>query len=419
MANKNEIAGASAEERGIPGTTVRKKTRVRTFALALVVVLLLLAVIAFSIVTVNRFTARKMQEKAEQHKADAERLANSGAPAGDLSGEIAQIKRDEAARAAADAAAASTAQSTMPTPAGAVANAGPTGMGQLGASQAAANGGGGAVSDAERQRRDLDARRLSGDVSIFAASDAKASGPSNGVQETLAAITATAKAGPSQTAASGKKNAFEDQLTPSTIEPGDASLLPDLDYLLQRGYTIRCGVITRVVSTWPGAVKCTVLQDVYSANGHTLLIRAGAQAFGESRTALMQGQAKIPVLWNEIDDGKVKITLNSPAADALGGSGMDAYVDNHFWLRFGGAMMVSLISDFGQALANKTVGGGTSTVTFSGTSNTADSAAEQALKSTIDIPPTAYTNQGAVTNIFVARHIDMSNVYKVIHSDDR
>jgi type IV secretion system protein VirB10 len=166
-------------------------------------------------------------------------------------------------------------------------------------------------------------------------------------------------------------------------------------------------------------VKCTVLQDVYSANGHTLLIRAGAQAFGESRTALMQGQAKIPVLWNEIDDGKVKITLNSPAADALGGSGMDAYVDNHFWLRFGGAMMVSLISDFGQALANKTVGGGTSTVTFSGTSNTADSAAEQALKSTIDIPPTAYTNQGAVTNIFVARHIDMSNVYKVIHNDDR
>jgi type IV secretion system protein VirB10 len=414
MANKNEIAGASAEERGIPGTTVRKKTRVRTFALALVVVVLLLAVIAFSIVTVNRFTARKMQEKEERHKADADRLANSGAPAGDLSGEIAQIKRDEAARAAADAAAASAAQAAMPTPSGANAKPGPTGMGQLGASEAAAP-----VSDAEMQRRNLDARRLSGDVSIFASSDAKASGPSNGVQETLAAIAATAKAGPSQTAASGKKNAFEDQLTPSTIEAGDASLLPDLDYLLQRGYTIRCGVITRVVSTWPGAVKCTVLQDVYSANGHTLLIRAGAQAFGESRTALIQGQAKIPVLWNEIDDGKVKITLNSPAADALGGSGMDAYVDNHFWLRFGGAMMVSLISDFGQALANKSVGGGTSTVTFSGTSNTADSAAEQALKSTIDIPPTAYTNQGAVTNIFVARHIDMSNVYKVIKSDQQ
>jgi type IV secretion system protein VirB10 len=79
--------------------------------------------------------------------------------------------------------------------------------------------------------------------------------------------------------------------------------------------------------------------------------------------------------------------------------------------------MVSLIGDFGQAAANRTIGGGQSQVSLSNSGNTADSAAAEALKSTIDIPPTAYTNQGDVTNIFIARHIDMSSVYKVIKDE--
>lgn len=428
MPSNNEISGA--EERGIPGTTTRKKTRVGTLLMFGVVIICLLLAVGAAIVTVNRFTAIKMKEKAEQRKALADKAANSGGPQGDLSGQMDKIKKDEQ-QAAAEAAAASAAQAAaaattpnLPVPAGAKTPNNTAGLyqpssGQGGAGQGAADSSAAPMTAAQLKQQELDSRQLSGDVSVsLAASDAKASGPSNGVQETLDAITAAAKISPAApTASAGKKNAFEDQLTPSTFAAGQASLLPDLDYLIKRGTMIRCGVVTRVVSTWPGAVTCTVLEDVYSANGHTLLVRAGASAFGEQRNAVTQGQARIFVLWDEIDDGKVKITLDSPAADSLGGSGMEAYVDNHFWLRFGGAMMVSLISDFGQALSNRTVGGGTSTISFSGSSNTAGSAAEDALKSTIDIPPTAYTNQGDVTNIFVARHIDMSSVYKVIKDE--
>jgi type IV secretion system protein VirB10 len=414
MRNDNQVSGA--EERGIPGTTTRKKTRVRSLLLFVVAIVLLLAVVGASIVTVNRFTEMKLKEKQATRKAIADKAANSGGPQGDLSGAMNKIKQDED-RAASEAAAASAAAANLPTPAGAMKPSNTAGSGQAAAGQGAGASSVPQLTPAQQERQRIDERRLQGDVSIFASSDAKASGPSNGMQETLAAISAAAKVSPAPSPAAAKKTSFEEQLTPSTLAVGQASLLPDLDYLIQRGTMIRCGVVTRVVSTWPGAVKCTVLEDVYSANGHTLVVRAGAQAFGEQRNAVTQGQARIFVLWDEIDDGKVKITLDSPAADALGGSGMEAYVDNHFWLRFGGAMMVSVISDFGQALANKSVGGGTSVVSFSGSSNTADSAAEQALKSTIDIPPTAYTNQGAVTNIFVARHIDMSSVYKVINDE--
>jgi len=416
MANKDQASGV--EERGIPGTTMRKKTRVRSMAVFGVVIVLLLAVIAFSVVTVNRFTAMKMKEKAEQQKARADKAANSGGDQQhDLTGVIDSIKRDEQ-RAASEAAAASAAQAgNLPVPAGATQPA--NGTQQPGGQSAGtpASGATPGLTPAELARKRVADRQLGGDVSIGSASDAKATGPSNGVKETLDAITAIGKSNAAPSTAAAKKNAFEDQLTPSNIETAQASFLPDLNFLIQRGTLITCGVVTRVVSTWPGAVKCTVLEDVYSANHHTLLVRAGAQAFGEQRNAVTQGQARIFVLWDEIDDGRVKITLNSPAADSLGGAGMEAYVDNHFWQRFGGAMMISLISDFGQAAANRTVGGGNSTVSFSGSSNAADSAVADALKGTIDIPPTAYTNQGNVTNIFVARHVDMSSVYKVIKDE--
>jgi type IV secretion system protein VirB10 len=417
--NNNEVTGSAGEERGIPGTTTRKKTRMGSVAVFGAAVILILVAIAFAIVAINRFTAQKMLEKAAAHKADADKLANSGGPASDLTAEKNKIKQDEdraaleaAAQAAAASAAAAQANANLPPPAGARQPSGQPGSNQQGASAAEAG-----MTPQQMERQRLDQRQESGDV-IFASSDAKASGPSNGVQETIAALTAAAKSGQSTNApTSSKKNALEEQLVPSTLDAGQASLLPNLDYLLKRGTTIRCGVITKIVSTWPGAVTCTVLEDVYSANHHTLLIRAGAVAFGEARNALIQGQARIPVLWDEIDDGKVAITINSPAADSLGGAGIDAYVDNHFWLRFGGASMVSLIGDFGQAAANRTIGGGQSQVSLSNSGNTADSAAAEALKSTIDIPPTAYTNQGDVTNIFIARHIDMSSVYKVIKDE--
>ncbi|BCF95418.1 TrbI/VirB10 family protein [Paraburkholderia largidicola] len=425
MSSNNEISGS--EERGIPGTTTRKKTRVRTFAIFAVVLMALVGVVGFSIVTVNRFTSLKVKEKAEARKARSDKLAESNnAVQGDLSNQMTKIQQDEAkARAASDAeaaaAASAAAASSLPTPAGARVATGVTGTslppsmrgGQDNAGTGNPNAGGVSTGDA------IADRRLQGDVVMFPASDAKGTNPVNTLQDTIAALKGASQSnsGGGFGVSAGKKNALEDQLTPSTVTVGQAALLPDLDYLLKRGELIRCGLITRVVSTWPGAVKCTILQDVYSANGHTVLVRAGAQAIGEQRNSVIQGQARQFVLWDVIDDGKVEITLDSPAADSLGGSGIEASVDNHFMQRFGGAIMVSLIGDFGTALANRSVGGGTNTISLSGTSNAADSAVQEVLKNTINIPPTAYTNQGQVTNIFVARHVDMSNVYKVIRDE--
>ncbi|WP_143811223.1 TrbI/VirB10 family protein, partial [Paraburkholderia piptadeniae] len=117
-----------------------------------------------------------------------------------------------------------------------------------------------------------------------------------------------------------------------------------------------------------------------------------------------------------IDDGDVRIPMNSPATDSLGAAGIPAYIDEHFWLRFKGALMVSLIGDFGQALANKAIGAG-QTITFSNSSNATQDVAAETLRQTINIPPSAYSNQGSLINIFVARDVDLSSVYENVDSD--
>jgi type IV secretion system protein VirB10 len=174
---------------------------------------------------------------------------------------------------------------------------------------------------------------------------------------------------------------------------------------------IRCGQVTAIRTDRPGLIGCPIAQDVWSDDGTTLLVRKGAMAKGEQRDAVLQGQGVIGAIWDEIDDGDVHIPLNSPATDPLGAPGIPAYVDEHFWQRFKGALMVSLIGDFGQALANKATGSG-QTITFSNSSNATQDVAAETLRSTINIPPTAYSNQGSVINIFVARDIDLSGVYE-------
>ncbi len=191
-----------------------------------------------------------------------------------------------------------------------------------------------------------------------------------------------------------------------------ARLLPDPTHLLAQGTMVPC-IVSRIVTTYPGMVTCTLMQDVYSANGRMLLLRKGATAIGEQKTALMQGQARVFALWTSIDDGRVTLQLDSPATDPQGGSGIPAWTDAHFWERFGGAMLVSFLGDVGQAMSQPSAARTGSTVVLGGASSTASTLAEETLKNTINIPPTGYVDQGAVVHIYVARHVDFGEVYEL------
>ncbi|WP_029783921.1 TrbI/VirB10 family protein, partial [Escherichia coli] len=52
-------------------------------------------------------------------------------------------------------------------------------------------------------------------------------------------------------------------------------------------------------------------------------------------------------------------------------------------------------------------------ITYDNTSDTAQELAKTTLENTINIPPTAYINQGTVLSVIVPRNIDFSVVYGV------
>lgn len=157
--------------------------------------------------------------------------------------------------------------------------------------------------------------------------------------------------------------------------------------------------------------KCTLTRNIYSDNGTTLLLERGSEVTGEYQANLKQGQSRLFVLWDRIKTPNgVVIDLASPATDSLGAGGVSGYVENHFWKRFGGAMMLSLVDD---AATYAATNGGNSINNFQSSSDSAESMATEALKSTINIPPTFYKNQGERVGIVVARDLDFSTVYQL------
>ncbi|QIE29043.1 type IV secretion system protein VirB10 [Caballeronia sp. SBC2] len=401
MSSISNEAGATdiAGDRGMPNLKqTRKKANVNKLT-AVAIAVIALATVALG----GALFAKRLQDQHNQAKADARTAPKEmGADTGhDFSVDADRLKREKAA--AAEQASISAAQSgaSMPVPSGAPASA---------VAVAGVGGHTGAAAQTAPHIETVAERRFDGDV-LLNNGDDKGDGAPNGTRNSdgkgasLVPVIARGVAG-----------GLDDRLTPSALPSVKASFLPDLDYLLKRGIIIPCAQKTKIVTTYSGMTSCIVTQDVYSADGRTLLVERGSEATGEQRTALMQGQARIFVLWSRIDmPNGVTIPLDSPGSDSLGASGLEAYVDNHFWDRFGGAIMVSLIGDFGQAASNRSLGSGNNQIQFSNTSSAGQSLADDTLKNTVDIPPTAYSNQGSALNIFVARDVDFRSVYDLEH----
>lgn len=199
-------------------------------------------------------------------------------------------------------------------------------------------------------------------------------------------------------------------LSPTVTPSRDAEMLPDRNFLMTKGTFIDCALETKVDTTVPGMTRCIVTSDIYSDNGKILLIERGSKVSGEYQSNLKQGMARIFVLWSRITTPKgVAINLDSPGVDELGASGLPGYVDNHFMQRFGGAILISMISDFSEAATRRS--SNNSQINFSNTSQGAQDMATEALKNTIDIPPTLYKNQGDSVGIYVARDLNFGKVY--------
>lgn len=200
-------------------------------------------------------------------------------------------------------------------------------------------------------------------------------------------------------------------LTPTVTPRVRAGFLGNRSLILAEGAKIDCAGDTAFDSTQAGISTCTVTRNVYSDDGHVVLIERGSQINSEYRANLAPGQKRVFILSARIRTPEgVTVEIDSPAADALGRIGVSGYVNNHWGERIGAAMLLGMTQD---ALGYLATRGGNSngSVVFENTQQQGNDMASRVLDSTINIPPTLTQNQGAEFTIIVARDLDFSPVY--------
>lgn len=186
---------------------------------------------------------------------------------------------------------------------------------------------------------------------------------------------------------------------------------------LPKGSYIGCSLKTKLISTIQGGLACTVSNDIYSSNGNVLLIEKGSTVTGMFKSGQVDdGTDRLFVIWQEIrTPNNLVIPIYSGASDELGGSGIAGWVDHKWMLRFGSAVLLSIVDDAFNVLAYKATNGNNND-NIDYTENTRENAknmANTALEKFIDIKPTLYKNQGDTVGIYVNRDVDFSKVYKL------
>jgi type IV secretion system protein VirB10 len=199
------------------------------------------------------------------------------------------------------------------------------------------------------------------------------------------------------------------KLVPTQVSAVTASVLPHQPYLITRGTQIQCVLITAIDSTLPGPISCRLPTDVLGKTGLVLLDR-GTIIVGEAGGSMTQGQNRLFALWTRAETPNgVVINLDSPAADPVGRAGMEGAVENHFWERIGGALLLSVVQGAMQVATSAVSPNGSTSLNLGGT----ESAVAEALRGSVNIRPTLRMNQGDNVSISVIRDLDFSSVYRL------
>jgi type IV secretion system protein VirB10 len=174
---------------------------------------------------------------------------------------------------------------------------------------------------------------------------------------------------------------------------------------VSQGTLIPAVLETGFNSSGPGFARALVQRDIYSFDGTRVLIPRGSRLIGEYGADAAPGQKRALIAWSRLirPDG-VTIALGSPATDPVGRGGIRAKVDTHFFERFGGALLQSVL-DVGVNLASRSSNSPVIVALPGSLQGSSVSSAQPA-----QIPRTLSVERGASVSVFVARDLDFTDV---------
>lgn len=171
-----------------------------------------------------------------------------------------------------------------------------------------------------------------------------------------------------------------------------------------QGAVVQAVLETALDSNRPGFARAVVTRDVFSFDGGRVLIPRGSKLFGEYKADLAQGQNRALIQWHRLTrpDGVI-IDLDSPSADPLGRAGVKGKVNSHFFARFGGAILQSVL-DVGVQLAARKATGDTVIVGLPG------STPQVTVTKPDEVRPTLTVKEGTSVSVFVVHDLDFTEV---------
>lgn len=188
--------------------------------------------------------------------------------------------------------------------------------------------------------------------------------------------------------------------------PAKAQRSLDLSNTIVEGSLIPAVLETALNSDLPGYVRAVVSRDVRGFDGSLVLIPRGSRLIGQYRSGVALGQSRAFVIWTRLirPDG-VDVPLAAPGADELGRGGLEGEVDRHFLRRFGGAILLSLLT-----IGVESASSSSDTAIIIASTRAGGDVASVALSKEIDIPPTVTVMQGTPVRVFVSQDLDFSDV---------
>jgi type IV secretion system protein VirB10 len=183
-----------------------------------------------------------------------------------------------------------------------------------------------------------------------------------------------------------------------------AGVLANRTTTVAQGTLIPAVMETAFNSTRPGLARAIVSADVRGFDGRRVLIPRGSRLVGEYRSDVQPGQRRALVNWTRLirPDGAT-INISSPSTDPLGRGGIRANVNSHFFERFAGALLRSVV-DVGITVA---AGAANAPVILlpGGLGGSLAGGQQQQ-----QVTPTLTVRPGTSIRVFVARDLDFTGV---------
>jgi type IV secretion system protein VirB10 len=204
-----------------------------------------------------------------------------------------------------------------------------------------------------------------------------------------------------------------------TFDGTTAFVMKHPELVLPQWTSIPCvletGIITGVGGVNP--FRCRLPQDVASPSG-VVLMEKGTIIGGTYSNLVAEGQTRIvAVSANARTPNNVIVPLGGPMADQIGQAGVEGTVNEHWWRRLGGALILSLLdagTSLGQSALSANNGNGNSFVNVGnslGTGSPFAQTAQALLEKEMSIPATIQLKQGEIVMLWTTRWVDFSHVY--------